>query len=170
MTISDILSRRSIRKYTNEPVSDEQLHAALEAAMAAPSAMRSDPWRFIILKERDDLNLLASVLPHGKMLQEAGAGIIVCGDMNAAFRNSLSYLLQDCAASVENLLLALHAQGLGAVWLGIHPNEDRIEGITKAFGLPEGITPFCAVAIGHPAESKPAATRFDESKLHFGRW
>ncbi len=170
MTIDDLLSRRSVRKYTAESVTSEQLNAALRVAMAAPSAMRCDPWRFIVLTERADIDALAELLPYGKMLHNAPAAFIVCGDLTVAHRGELSYLLQDVSASIENLLLALHAQGLGAVWLGIHPNEDRIQGVTERFGLPPGILPISAISVGHPAETPPPQTRYDASKVHFGRW
>ncbi len=167
MDLHDLLSRRSVRKYTDEPVSHAQLKAALEVAMAAPSAMHCDPWRFLVLTRREDLDALADQLPYGKMLHQAAAGILVCGDLSAAHRGELSYLLQDVSASIENLLLALHAQGLGAVWLGIHPNADRIEGVSRCFALPEGHLPISAIAVGHPAEHPEPRTRYDESKV---RW
>ncbi len=170
MTVSDILARRSVRKYTTAPVAPEQITAALEAAMAAPSAMHTDPWRFVVVTSQADRDTLADHLPYGQMLRTAQVGIIVCGDTTAAHRGELSYLLQDVSAAIENLLLALHAQGLGAVWLGIHPNADRLEGVSKAFGLPAHILPISAIAIGHPAENPPARTRYDEAKVHMGRW
>lgn len=167
MDIQDILARRSIRKYTAEPVTHAQLKAALEAAMAAPSAMHCDPWRFLVLTRREDLDALAELLPYGKMLHDAPAGLIVCGKLAAAHRKELSYLLQDVSAAIENLLLGLHAQGLGAVWLGIHPNADRIEGVTRRFALPEGVLPVAAIAVGHPAEAPAPRTRYDDAKV---RW
>lgn len=170
MTVQDILARRSIRRYTAEPVTDAQLRAALEAAMAAPSARRCDPWHFIVLTGKDDLNALADILPYGQMLREAGAGIILCGSPEEAHANSLSYLLQDAAAAMENLLLAVHAQGLGAVWLGVHPNEDRMAGIAARFNVPDSILPLGAVAIGHPAEQPEPRTRYNEAKVHYGTW
>ncbi len=167
MELSKLLARRSVRQYTDQPVTTQQLRAALEVAMAAPSAMHCDPWRFVVLTQRAELDALAELLPYGKMLHHAPAAIIACGDLNAAHRQSLSYLLQDVSAAIENLLLALHAQGLGAVWLGIHPNEDRIAGVTQRFQLPEGVRPISAIAIGHPAETPPPRTRYDEAKV---RW
>ena len=167
MDIQDILARRSIRKYAAEPVTRTQLKAALEAAMAAPSAMHCDPWRFLVLTRREDLDALAELLPYGKMLHDAPAGLIVCGKLAAAHRKELSYLLQDVSAAIENLLLGLHAQGLGAVWLGIHPNADRIEGVTRRFALPEGVLPVAAIAVGHPAEAPAPRTRYDDAKV---RW
>lgn len=170
MTLAEILSRRSVRKYTDAPVDDAMIQTALEAAMAAPSARHCDPWHFIVVKEQAGRDALADALPYGQMLRGAAAGIIACGDINQAHRSELSYLLQDVSAAIENLLLALSAQGLGAVWLGIHPNDDRIEAVKKAFNLPENIIPVSAIALGHPAEFPEARTRFDASKVHNGTW
>jgi nitroreductase len=170
MKLIDILSRRSIRKYTEAPVSDEQIQAALEAAMAAPSARHCDPWHFIVVKSQEGRDTLADALPYGQMLRGAPVGIIVCGDINVAHRSELSYLLQDVSAAIENFLLAVSLQGLGAVWLGIHPNDDRIDAVKKAFNLPENIIPVSAIAIGHPAEHPEARTRFDAAKVHNGTW
>ncbi len=138
--------------------------------MAAPSAMAQDPWRFLVLRERDSLAALADILPHGKMLSGAALGIVVCGEIAAAHRQELSYLLQDCIAATENLLLAAHLLGLGAVWLGVHPNEDRIAGIRQRFGIPEGILPITAVSIGHPAEHPEPRTRYNPTHIHTERW
>lgn len=170
MTPADLLARRSIRKYTDEPIHADQLRAALEAAMAAPSAMHCDPWRFIIIQSQTDRDRLADALPYGQMLRHAPMGIIVCGDISVAHRNQLSYLLQDVSAAIQNLLLALHAQGLGAVWLGIHPNDDRVDAVKQAFGLPENIIPVSAIALGHPAEHPEARTRFKEAYVHYNQW
>ncbi len=170
MQPQDLFARRSIRKYTSEPITQAQLQIALEAAMAAPSAMHCDPWRFLVLTDPKDLNALADCLPYGQMLRHAQAGFIVCGDLTAAHRGELSYLLQDVSAAIENLLLALHALGLGAVWLGIHPNEDRIQHVAEHFGLPKQILPIAAVAVGHPAEHPEPRTRYDAKKVKWGRW
>jgi len=168
--ILPILSRRSIRTYTRQPVTDDVVRALLEAAMAAPSAMATDPWRFLVLRDRAALSALADTLPHGKMLNEAPLGIVVCGELARAHRQELSYLLQDCSAAVENLLLAANLLGLGAVWLGVHPNEDRIAGIRSRFGVPENILPLAAIAIGHPAEHPAPRTRYNAAFVHNGQW
>lgn len=170
MTTIDILSRRSVRKYTTDPVGDDQIRIALEAAMAAPSARHCDPWHFIVVKEQAGRDTLADALPYGQMLRGAAAGIIVCGDITAAHRGELSYLLQDVSAAIENLLLALDLQGLGAVWLGIHPNDDRIAAVKAAFNLPDNIIPVSAIALGYPDEFPEARTRYDETKVHHGTW
>ncbi len=168
--IQAITGRRSIRKYTGQPVTDEHIRAMLEAAMSAPSAMATDPWRFLVLRDRASLAALADVLPHGQMLRDAAVGFVVCGDPAKAHRQELSYLLQDCSAAVENLLLAAHALGLGGVWLGVHPNEERIDGIRARFGVPRTILPIAAISIGHPAERPAARTRYQDSSVHIERW
>jgi nitroreductase len=168
--ILPITGRRSVRKYTGQPVTDEQVRALLEAAMSAPSAMATDPWRFLVLRERASLAALADVLPHGKMLNDAAVGFVVCGDLAKAHRQELSYLLQDCSAAIENLLLAAHALGLGGVWLGVHPNEDRVAGVRARFGVPASVLPVAAIAIGTPAEQPAARTRYSDAAVHVERW
>lgn len=169
--ILPLLERRSVRVYRQgEAVGDDELRALLEAAMAAPSARACDPWRFLVVRERADLDALADLLPYGKMLRHAPLGIIVCGDQAQANRQELSYLLQDCSAAVQNLLIAAHLLGLGAVWLGVHPNEDRVTGIRRLFGVPEAILPIAAISIGRPAETPAPRTRFNPDFVHNGRW
>ena len=170
MNVADLLARRGIRKYTDEPIRADQLQAALEAAMAAPSAMHCDPWRFIVIESQADRDRLADALPFGQMLRHAPMGIIVCGDLNVAHRNQLSYLLQDVSAAIQNLLLALHAQGLGAVWLGIHPNDDRVAAVKASFEIPDHVIPVSAIALGHPAEHPEARNRFNANHVHYGKW
>ena len=169
--ILPLLGRRSVRVYRpGEAVSDDELRALLEAAMAAPSARACDPWRFLVVRERADLDALADLLPYGQMLRQAALGIVVCGDQAQAHRQELSYLLQDCSAAVQNLLVAAHLLGLGAVGLGVHPNEDRVTGIRRQFGVPEAILPIAAISIGRPAETPAPRTRFNPDFVHNGRW
>jgi nitroreductase len=165
-----ILGRRSIRVYRSQPVSDVLVRKLLEAAMAAPSAMAKDPWRFVVVRQPETLARLAAALPHGGMIASAPVGIVVCGDLKAAHDSQLSYLLQDCSAAIENLLLAAHALGLGACWLGIHPREDRIRPIRQIVFLPAHVLPVCAVAVGFPGEEKPARTRFNPDYVHHEQW
>jgi len=168
--LANILGRRSIRAYQDRPVADDLVRALLEAAMAAPSAVARDPWRFVVLRSRAVLAEVAAGLQNGKMLAQAGVGFAVVGDLEAAHDRQLSYLLQDCAAAVDHLLLAAHALGLGAVWLGVHPRTDRIEHVRRVLSVPEPLLPIACVAVGHPAERKPARTRYDEAKVHHDRW
>jgi len=164
--IQTIFARRSIRKYTSEPVSEEDIQTLLEVAMAAPSASNRKPWQFVVVTERETLDALAEAHPHGKMLFDAPLSISVCGDLTEMER----YWVQDCSAATENLLLAATALGLGAVWLGVYPREERVEAVRRILALPDPITPLNAIAIGHPAETKQPRTQFDESRVHRERW
>ena len=165
-----IYSRRSIRKYTDCEIPDETVKELLKAGMAAPSAVAKDPWEFIVVKNAETRAKIAEALPNGGMLCEAPLGIIVCGDIEKAHGNLLSYMLQDCSAAIENILLAANALGLGACWLGVHPREERIEHIQKLFSLPENIIPIGGIAIGYPAEKQEPRTRYDESKVHWEKY
>jgi len=165
-----VFSRRSIRAYGSEHVGKNLVRDLLEAAMAAPSAAAKDPWEFVVIQNRDMLAKSAEGLPNGKMLARAAVGIIVCGDLRRAHDGLLSYLLQDCSAAVENLLLAAHALGLGACWLGVHPREDRIAHIRTVLNIPDAVVPVAAIAIGWPVESQEPRTRYRENAVHHEGW
>ena len=124
--LNDLFARRSVRVYRQQDVADDLVRDLLEAAMAAPSAVAKDPWAFVVVRNRDMLAKIAAGLPNGTMLRDAALGIVVCGDLQRAHDRQLSYLLQDCSAAIENLLLAASALGLGACWLGVHPREERV--------------------------------------------
>lgn len=165
-----IFSRRSIRTFTQQEIPENVLTDLLEAAMAAPSALAKDPWRFIVLRSRASLNQLAAALPNGKMLGEATAALVVCGDINQAHDRQLSFLLQDLSAAIENILLAANALGLGACWLGIHPREERIATVSQSFGLPEHVIPVAGIALGWPAQERSPRTRFNAAYVHQEKW
>lgn len=165
-----ILGRRSIRVYAPGDVSDDQITQLLQAAMAAPSAVAKDPWRFVVVRQLQMLATIAAVLPNGRMIATAPVGIVVCGDQREAHDQKLSYLLQDCSAAIENLLLCAHGLGLGACWLGVHPREDRIRKLKDLLGLPASVIPVAAVAVGQPGETKEPRTRYHAKYVHFERW
>jgi nitroreductase len=165
-----IFARRSIRVFRPGEVSPKTVKTILEAAMAAPSAVAKDPWRFVVVRQQDRLEEITEGLPNGKMLASAAVGIFVCGDMEAVHDRQLSYLLQDCSAAIENLLIAVHGLGLGAVWLGIHPREDRVQSVARILRLPASIIPVAGIAIGHRGEEKEARTRFREEYVHYETW
>jgi nitroreductase len=164
--VDTIFARRSIRKYTPEPVSEEDIQTLLEAAMAAPSASNRKPWQFIVVTERETLDALAEAHPHGKMLFDAPLSISVCGDLTEMER----YWVQDCSAATENLLLAAVALGLGAVWLGVYPRDERVAAVRRILALPDHITPLNLISIGHPAEEKRPRTQFDDARVHREAW
>ena len=165
-----IFKRRSIRKYENREIPADMFNDLLEAAMAAPSAVAKDPWHFLLIRDRKTLDRIVEILPNGQMLRQAPAAIIICGDINKANINEVSYLLQDLSAAAENLLLAATALGLGSCWLGMHPRRDRLDGVRSLFSLPENIIPMCGIALGWPAEKKAPRTRFNPERVHLEKW
>jgi nitroreductase len=134
--------------------------------MAAPSASNRKPWHFLVIKDREKLNELADLHQYGKMLYDAPLCVCVCGDTALSER----FWVQDCSAATENLLLAAVSLGLGAVWLGVYPSEERVEAVRKSLGMPNSVIPLNLVSIGHPAEEKEPRTQYDEGRVHRGSW
>jgi len=162
-----ILTRRSIRRYTEKPVSDEVLKELLEAAMCAPSAGNQQPWCFIVINDRKLLDEIPKLHPYARMLKEAPVAILVCCDSDLQLGD---YGVQDCSAATQNILLAAQAKGLGAVWLGVYPLGQRVTAIQKLLNLPENITPISLISIGYPAEQKPPPDRYQADRVHYNRW
>lgn len=157
-----ILTRRSIRRYKAQPVADELVKELLQAAMSAPSAGNQQDWYFVVVRNRRVLDELAAAHPHAP-LQTAPLAILVCGD--ALRETHQGFWPQDCAAATQNLLLAAHARGLGAVWCGCYPREPRVAALRKVLGLPAHIHPLSLVVIGYPAEHKSREDRYDPAKV-----
>ena len=167
-TLEAILTRRSIRAYTDRPVPASHVRQLMQAAFTAPSAFDERPWHFILLTDRERLQQLGGAMPGCEMLQQATLGLLICGDERLEKFPGL--WVQDCSACAENVLLAAHALGLGAVWLALHPIEDRIRAVREACGVPGEVTPFALISMGFPAESLPGENRWDDSRLHDETW
>jgi len=164
-----IQKRRSIRKYQpGAEVSDEQVDVLLRAAMAAPSASNQQAWAYIVIRDRDLLEEAMEVHPYASMLRTATLAILVCGDLTRAHHEGM--WIQDCSAATQNILLAAANIGLGTCWCGVHPRPERVEGLRKVFGVPDGITPFALISVGVPAEEKPPADYYDAERVHHETW
>lgn len=163
-----ILSRRSIRRYTGETIPDAMVEQLLQAAMSAPSAGNMQPWQFVIIDDREILEEIPKVHPYADMVREAPLAILVCGDLQ--LDGFGGYWVQDCSAATENLLIAAHARGLGAVWLGVYPRDERVKALRDLLSIPEDITPFAVIPLGYPAEELSKEDRFDPSKVHRNHW
>ena len=162
--LNTIDARHSKRVYSGAPIADETLVTLCRAGLAAPSARNGRPWELIIVKDRETLNELSMIRPYWKMLSSAQAAIVVAGAEGR-------YLQQDCAAATENILLAAESLGLAACWLGLYPNMEAVESVSKVVGLPDGIPPVMVIALGVPAENAPVCARkIEENKIHFGRY
>lgn len=165
-----LFSRRTIRKFTDQPVTEGMVRDLLEAAMAAPSAVAKDPWHFVVVRNPATLKAIAGGLSNGRHLAQAAVGIAVCGEIARAHHEDPAYLLQDCSAATENLLLAASMLGLGAGWCGIYPQTDRIDLVRRLLKIPAGIIPVAVVAIGWPAQRAEARSRYRASAVHEERW
>ena len=160
-----IFARRSIRKYTPEAVSEEDLTSLLEAGMAAPSAMNKRPWHLVAVTDKGLLREIGSGPPYDRTVPEAALLIVVCGDPAGS-----DWWLQDCTLATENILIAAAGLGLGAVFLGCHGKLEREGPIHRALGIPDGIGMASVLAIGHPAEEKEARTQYDPAQVHRNGW
>jgi nitroreductase len=163
-----ILTRRSIRKYTGEPVSEEDLQTILRAGSYAPSAHNYQPWRFIVVRDVEKLTAIANSHRYAKMLPEAGCGIVVAGDKSV--QKKLGFLVEDCSAAIQNILLAAHGLGLGTVWCGLYPVPKLTKAVSAVLQLPPNIVPVGLVALGHKIEDRRVSERFDPSKVHYESW
>ncbi len=163
-----IYKRRSIRKYTDQPISDDTIRSFIKAGMNAPSAGNAQTWHFVIITERELLNEIADVHPYAQMLRHAPAAILVCGD--PSLEKHAGFWVQDCSAATENILLEIADQEYGGVWVGIYPNNNRVSSIAKILNIPGKIIPFSLIAVGHPAEEKPPKDLFREERLRYNLW
>ncbi len=162
--MKEIFERVSIRRFTEQPVEEEKILSILRAAMAAPSAGNQQPWEFFVIRDRKLLEALSGVTPYSGCTKRATVAIV------SAYREKLwapSYAQIDMSIAMENLWLACGEQGLGGVWLGIAPVEDRMKAVEEIVGIPEGLRAFAIFPLGYPAESRKQQDRFDESRIHF---
>lgn len=165
--LSVIHARKSVREYVaDKQVSKEDLETIIKAGMAAPSARNIQPWHFVVVSDAEIMNNLAEQLPYAKMLTEASAAIIVCGDTAA----SPMFWMIDCSAATQNVLLAAEALGLGAVWTAAWPAEDRMNAVKTTVDLPDHILPLCVIPMGYPANEEAPKDKFDAEKIHWEKF
>lgn len=164
-----IFTRRSIRRFENRPVPSEMVEQLLKAAMYAPSARNTQSWHFVVITDRQLLDAVPTFHPYAAMTREAPLAILVCGDEQLEPRTA--YWVENCSAATQNILLAAHGLGLGAVWLGIYPNTDRVEGMRRLIGnMPSHVIPMALVVIGYPAEKPAQPERYRPERVHYNRW
>ena len=168
-TIETILTRRSIRKYKeNFKIDDEDIKTILKCGMHAPSARNQQIWHFVVIDDQNILNQIPKIQPYSNMIKNASLGILICADLN--IEKSSDYWVQDCSAATQNILLASHALGLGAVWLGVYPRQERVDGIIDLIKLPNNVKPLSLISIGKPNESIKSEDRFIENRIHINKW
>jgi nitroreductase len=170
--INNIMTRTSIRQYeVGHAISSDTVEVLLKAAMAAPTAVNRQPWAFVVVDDRATMDSLKAVCPNARMLDTAALAIAVCGDMERALEGpGHDFWIQDVSAATENLLLAAHAMGLGAVWTGVYPDSVRTAGVSGVLGLPTNIVPLAVVPVGYPAENPEPKDKWDATKVHYNSW
>lgn len=163
-----LLNRRSIRKYKDQKINKDDMNNILQAAMYAPSAMNLQPWQFIVIDDKVVLKETIKSIPHAEMLKQSAAAILVCGDK--AIEKNESWLLQNCSAAVQNILLSAYGLGIGSCWIGIQGMDDIVKNIILQFKLPENIIPVALISLGYPDETVTAEERFKTEKIHYNKW
>ncbi len=172
-TLNTIMTRSSVRSYTSQRVEDEKIETLLKAGMAAPTAGNKQPWEFIVVTERDILDKMPEYAPGARMATKAQTAIVVCGDTSRCMPGSLTeYWVQDCSAATENILLAAHAMGLGAVWCGAYPNNDndRVGKFKELFSLPESVYALSIIVLGYPDGEPKPKDKWNPSRVHHNRF
>ncbi|MBK3517342.1 flavin reductase [Carboxylicivirga marina] len=170
-TLASIYNRKSVRHYTDQKVSREQLRELVKAGMAAPTAANRQPWAFVAISDRSILDSLSGISPYTKMLKEATAAIVVFGDMNKALEGKgQPYWIQDCSAASQNILLAAESMGLGAVWTGVHPIKEREEVVRRVLNAPENVIPLNVIVVGYPTGEDKPKDKWVESNVHWEKW
>lgn len=163
-----LLNRRSIRKYKDQKINKDDMNNILQAAMYAPSAMNLQPWQFIVIDDNVVLTETIKSIPHAEMLKQSAAAILVCGDK--AIEKNENWLLQNCSAAVQNILLSAYGLGIGSCWIGIQGMDDIVKNIIVQFKLPENIIPVALISLGYPDETVTAEERFKTEKIHYNKW
>ena len=169
--ITNIMTRVSVREFTGEKISEAQIDTLLRAAMAAPSAINKQPWAFIVVTDEAKIAELGEALPYSRCSNHPAVAIIPCGDLTKAIPGEMAdFWINDVSAATENLLLAAHAMGLGAVWTGLHPDMNRAKMVQEMLGLPEHIIPLCVVPVGIPAEHPDVKDKYKPENIHYNAW
>lgn len=170
-TYDDIMTRTSVRAYTSQPVEKATVDSLLHAAMAAPTAANKQPWRFVVIDDKAILDSISTNFETMKMASNAALAVVVCGDTEVTLPGEAQdYWIQDTSAASENLLLAAHAAGLGAVWCGIYPMQERVKRFSKMLSLPENIIPMACICIGYPEGTPTPKDKWQPDYIHYNSW
>ena len=168
--IENIMSRSSVRTYTSKKVEDEKIEKILRAGMSAPTAGNKQPWSFVVIKDRATLDAIPPIIKGAHMAAKAQLAIVVCGSPEKDLVPG--YWIQDCSAATENILLAAHGMGLGAVWCGAFPENGsgKVEAMKKLLNLPESTFALNVIVIGYPDKEPVVKDKWDASKIHYNKY
>jgi nitroreductase len=169
--MKEIFERRSVRKFTDQKISDENVTALIRAGMAAPSGHNDQPWHFIVIDDKKILDEITKIQPFSRPILDAQFVIIVCGDRDLKkVKEYADFWMMDCAAATQNILLAAQSLGIGSVWMGLYPIEEWASGVKKLLGLPENVIPLSLLPFGYPVEKTVPADRFIPERIHKNGW
>lgn len=167
-TIEALLTRRSIRKYKDQKIEKDKMDLILKSAMYAPSAMNLQAWHYVVIDDNKIMEETIKSIPHAELLKQTPAAILVCGD--AEIEKNESWMIQNCSAAIQNILLAAHGLGIGSCWIAIHGMDEVVNNVYKQFELPVNVVPISLIALGYPDEEVLAEDRFKKEKIHFNKW
>lgn len=167
-TIQALLTRRSIRKYKNQPVEQDKIEIILKSAMYAPSAMNLQAWHFIVIDDKNILTDTIKSIPHAELLKQTPNAILVCGDKT--IETNESWMIQNCSAAIQNVLMAAHGLGIASCWIAIHGIDNVLKNVSRQFNLPENVIPVALISLGYPDETVFAEDRFKQDKIHYNKW
>ena len=166
--IESLVTRRSIRKYKDQKINKDKVDIILKSAMYAPSAMNLQAWHFIVIDDTHILNDTIKSIPHAELLNQTPAAILVCGD--SAIEKNESWMIQNCSAAIQNILIAAHGLGIGSCWIAIHGMDEIVKNVSEQFKLPENVVPISLITLGYPDETVTAEDRFNKEKVHYNKW
>lgn len=171
IVFDNIMSRTSVRAYLDRKVEDEKVEKMLRAGMAAPSAVNAQPWHFIVVSDTALLASLAESCPNAKMAASAPLAIVVCGDMDKTPNENIRpFWVQDASAATENILLEANALGLGAVWTGTYPSEERCAKVAELLNLPANIIPLNTIVIGYPKDKPQPKDKWKTENVSYNKY
>lgn len=171
VVMNNIMTRTSIRAYIDKPVEDEKIEKVLKAGMSAPTAGNKQPWNFVVVTDKNILRAVPLKLEYAKPVAAAPLAIVVCGDLNKTFDGEgQEYWVQDLSAASQNILLASHSLGLGAVWCGVYPISERVNYIKDLLNLPDNIIPLNIIAIGYPNQNPLPKNKWNNNLIHYNKW
>lgn len=170
-TLEAILSRRSVREFKADKLSEREIKNILQAGMSGPSCVNSRDWSFIVVDDKEQLNKMADANGRpAEPLRKAALGIMVCGDMQRAFEKAPEYWVIDCSIACQNMILAAEDMGIGSVWLGTYPQMDRVKAQSELFGLPKTIVPHSIIAFGYPLTNEAKVKEYELDRVHYNEW